>query len=208
MAWFNEWAYWYLGLGKYTGHRRQKSWRPPAPKRIPARAWSLLLSKFSALLAERRLRNRIVAYLLWGCQPKVEPKIHYQQKRAMEWLKQAWRLKSLPRWADCSEFYTDACAWAGAPDPNGLGYSGLGNTNTLWANLPKITKDELEPGDAIIFGTYPRTSHVVGVVEVGSDPLVVSHGMERGPIKLPLSEEAGYHKNESISYRRAFKAAV
>ena len=43
--------------------------------------------------------------------------------------------RRLPLTTDCSGFVTLCYAWAGAPDPRGLGYSGQGWTGTLLANL-------------------------------------------------------------------------
>lgn len=203
MSWFNEWALWYLGLGKYKGHRRQRNLRPPAPKRIPLRAWVLLRTRISPLKAEVRLRARTVSYWLWGIAH--EPQIHYRQFRKMEWLKTPWRLKSLPRYADCSEFVTDGIVWAGGKDPNRQGNSGIGNTNTMYAVLPHIPLKEVKAGDIGIFGTYPNTTHAIGFLEDGTEknPWVMSHGQERGPIKIRLSEEKDYHKGEKLTCLRS-----
>lgn len=200
MSWFPEWARWYLGLREYKTHKRDPHWRPSAPKRIPASAWARLLKVIAQGSAETRLRAKIVDYLLWGI--KNEPKIHYRQARPMEDVKHPLRLKVLPRWADCSEFVTDAYAWAGAPDPNGLGYSGLGYTGTLLTHGRKIKVSQLLPGDLVVFGKAPGV-HVCGVLVSGSDPLLASHGQEAGPIKIRLSAERKYHSGELVTCLRA-----
>lgn len=96
----------------------------------------------------------------------------------------------LPFTTDCSGFVTIMAKWSGAPDPNGLGYNGQGYTGTLLQHLPHITKQESLPGDLVVFGPPPG-DHVVALVEPGTvaDPLVVSHGQESDPCRVPLSVE-------------------
>ena len=47
---------------------------------------------------------------------------------------------------------------------------------------------------AVVFGVGKlSTEHVCMVRRPGADPLLWSHGQERGPILLPLSVEKRYH---------------
>jgi hypothetical protein len=71
--------------------------------------------------------------------------------------------RTLPLTTDCSGFVTLCYFLAGALDPNGLDYSGEGWTGTLLGHL-----DEIEQGD---------------------DPLLCSHGQERGPLAVRFSDE-------------------
>lgn len=133
------------------------------------------------------LRDAIVDNALWGVAN--EPQIHYRQSRPIDGLGQP---RKLPLYTDCSGFVTDCYKWAGAPDPNGLGYNGTGFTGTLLDHLEQIHADELQPGDLIVFGPG-NGEHVVIAVEAGPNPMCVSHGQERGPISIRLAIEAAAH---------------
>lgn len=54
--------------------------------------------------------------------------------------------------SDCSQWFASVYHAAGLPDPNGANYS-AGYTGTLIANGREIRRDQLRPGDAIIYGT-------------------------------------------------------
>jgi hypothetical protein len=133
---------------------------------------------------EDDLRAAIEANARWAAAN--EPTIHYTQDHR--------RFDALhtPRpdemWADCSSIVTMYCAWAGAPDPNGLGYSGSGFTGTLLEHCEEIPPLQVQVGDFDVYG-YGPGDHVDVVVETGTDPLVVSHGQERGPILIRRSVE-------------------
>jgi cell wall-associated NlpC family hydrolase len=64
----------------------------------------------------------------------------------------------LPIVVDCSAFATLAYKAAQAPDPNGLGYNGGGDTATLWANGMLTTSPQ--PGDLVFYGSPPKPHHV------------------------------------------------
>jgi hypothetical protein len=132
------------------------------------------------------VREKIVENALWGV--RHESQIHYEQSRPIDGIGHKHKL---PLRTDCSGFVTDCYNWAKAPDPNGLGYNGLGYTGTLLNHLQHIRRSEAEPGDLVVFG--PGTGHhVVVIVGDGADPEIVSHGQERGPMKMRLSEEAAF----------------
>jgi hypothetical protein len=136
------------------------------------------------------LRENIVSHALWGVAN--EPQIHYSQgPRRFAALATP---RALPLYTDCSAFVTLCYAWAGAPDPNGLDYSGQGFTGTQLDHLEHIALADALPGDPVVFGPGSG-EHVVMLIEPGSnhDPMCVSHGQEAGPIKVRLSVEIRAH---------------
>lgn len=125
-------------------------------------------------------RPLVVYWAKWGVQN--EPLIHYAEVRPMP-------LKTtLPLTTDCSGFAT-LCYWrAGAPDPNGLNYNGSGYTGTFLTRGKQVTKAQARPGDVVVYG--PGTGvHMAVIVEGGTDPLTVSHGQERGPELVRVSQD-------------------
>jgi len=132
------------------------------------------------------VRQQIVANAHWGIAN--EPQIHYQQLRPMDGLHHAHQL---PLQTDCSGFSTLCYAWAGAPDPNGLGYSGQGYTGTMLQHMTRVPLTHVQPGDLVIWGPAPG-HHVALVVEAGPDPLLCSHGQEKGPLAVRFSVETQY----------------
>jgi cell wall-associated NlpC family hydrolase len=132
------------------------------------------------------LRQAIVANAQWGIAN--EPQIHYAEIRPIPALHQP---RQLPLTTDCSGFATLCYAWAGAPDPNGLGYSGQGWTGTLLTHLKPVAQAAVQPGDLVVWGAPPG-HHVAVVLEPGADPLLCSHGQERGPCAIRFSVESQY----------------
>jgi hypothetical protein len=130
-------------------------------------------------------RQRIVAAARWGIAN--EPRIHYGEARPFP------LSRRLPLTTDCSGFVTLCYFLARAPDPNGLGYDGDGWTGTLLRHLPAAAR--LRPGDIVVWGAYPG-HHCAVVLEVGDDPLLASHGQERGPLSIRFSEESRYQPSE------------
>lgn len=136
-----------------------------------------------------------------------EPKVHYAQVRPMrtQSIKSVAGLKKKLASQggvsmDCSESSTLIARLAGAPDPNGLGYNGSGYTGAMLDHCRRVKKADLLIGDLVVFG--PGTGHHVCVVYgAGDDPWLFSHGQERGPIKIRLSEEAKYQPRP-VSYLR------
>lgn len=136
-------------------------------------------------------RPLVVAEARWGAAN--EPAIHYTESEGRDdWLLR--KPRSLPMSTDCSGFVTACYKWAGAPDPNGLGYFRLGYTGTLLSHAEKHGKvltdvSKARPGDPIVigWGKSGEGDHVVVVVVAGADPLIVSHGTEGGPRQQRLS---------------------
>ncbi len=128
-----------------------------------------------------------------------EPAVHYAQVRPMRTRSIMSDLDLAAALAapggvrmDCSESVTLICKLAGLRDPNGAHYDGSGFTGTLLANLPHYSKPEnAMTGALVVFG--PGTGHHVCMVRrPGHDPELFSHGMERGPLLVPLSVERKY----------------
>lgn len=126
------------------------------------------------------VRSIIVARAHWGVFH--EDEIHYKEIRPMP------LTPKLPITTDCSGFAT-LCYWlAGAHDPNGLNYDGKGFTGTLMDHGQHIAQHQLLPGDLIVYGPHPGV-HVTICITPGTDPLVVSHGTEKGPLLIRDSLE-------------------
>jgi cell wall-associated NlpC family hydrolase len=129
------------------------------------------------------VRQRIAAAARWGIAH--EPQIHYGQVRPVP------LGRALPLTTDCSGFATLCYFLAGAPDPNGLGYDGRCWTGTLLRHMEKVDRLAVAVGDLVVWGAYPG-HHVAVVLEAGADPLLASHGRERGPVEIAYSTESRY----------------
>lgn len=139
-------------------------------------------------LPEHDHRKHIVQVCDWTIQHAAS--ISYAQVRPMQLTDCV-----LPLVMDCSKHTTWVSYWAGWRDPNGLHFSGEGNTETIYNHLPRITLAQARPGDLVVWGgAYIQPlSHVVTILEPGTDPMVCSHGSEIGPLRLRLSAEQPYH---------------
>lgn len=133
------------------------------------------------------IRHKIVTIAQWGV--RNEPDIHYEQRRPIDGIDDPYKL---PLHTDCSGFVTLCYQWANAPDPNGKGFIGLGYTGTLLQHMKHIMKSMIMIGDLVVYGNFP--GHHVAVIVAGpaSDPLLVSHGEEKGPEYIRNSEEQKY----------------
>ena len=147
--------------------------------------------------AADRVRKKIVAYALWGAQN--ESQIHYAQVRPMDHLK---AVEALPWYTDCSEFVTTIYHWAGAPDPNGLGYNGYGFTGTMLDHGVSVPLAQVRRGDVVIWGSAPGHHTAVFVEDGGPDPMIVSHGSERGPLHIRLSAENAAQGGRGMTFKR------
>jgi hypothetical protein len=129
------------------------------------------------------VREKIVTAARWGIEHELE--IHYGEIRPIP------LGRRLPLTTDCSGFVTLCYFLAGAPDPNGNRYSGYGWTGTLLHHLKAIGPVDVRPGDIVVWGRYPGR-HCAIVLEADEDPLLCSHGAERGPIAIRFSAECRY----------------
>jgi hypothetical protein len=141
----------------------------------------------------QEIRDAIVSHSLWGVSNKGS--IDYAQVRPMDHLNQVRRL---PWVTDCSEFVTTIYKWAGAPDPNGFKFNGLGYTGTMLDNGITIPYWEAEPGDVLIWGWNPghHTAIYIG------DKDCVSMGSSRGPLRITVELETYYQKNRHMTTKR------
>lgn len=136
-------------------------------------------------------RQRIVKWARWGVDNTA--RIHYTENPDRAgWLHEKPHNR-LPLSTDCSGFATLCYRLSGCKDPNGLGYVSLGYTGTLLDHANRAGKvftdvAKAKRGDLIVYG--PGTGeHVAIVVEAGNDPLTVSHGDERGPEYVKVSQD-------------------
>ncbi|MBV8480020.1 MAG: hypothetical protein JOY72_06920 [Actinobacteria bacterium] len=129
------------------------------------------------------IRNGIVAAARWGI--RNEPRIHYGEVRPIP------LDGRLPLTTDCSGFTTLCYRLGGAPDPNGFGYDGRGWTGSLLEHMASIPPIVVRAGDVVVWGEYPGR-HCAVVLEPGDDPLLASHGQERGPVEIRFSTESRY----------------
>ena len=128
-----------------------------------------------------------------------EPLVHYAQVRPyptrLTWAGLLARFKGgTGITLDCSSTFILLCKWAGLADPAGRDFNGSGNTVSLWYHLRHYHEPaRAKVGAGVMFG--PGTGeHVCMVLEPHPrNPLLFSHGLERGPIAIRLEEEADWH---------------
>jgi hypothetical protein len=151
-------------------------------------------------VASAAKRRELAALMDYLCAH--EPQVHYGQIRPMP----TRTIRTLTELhtkvsgrggvtMDCSESVTLLCRLAGLGDPNGLHYDGSGNTETMLAHLPHYYSSRSAGiGALVVFGVGDLArEHVCMVRHPGSDPVLFSHGQERGPFPIPLSVEKRYH---------------
>jgi peptidoglycan hydrolase-like protein with peptidoglycan-binding domain len=109
----------------------------------------------------------------------------YEEIRPMR-LSRVW-----PWVGDCSTFVTWLFWMLNLPDPNQLGYNGIGNTQSLYAKGTKISSGQVQPGDVVVYNATSglTTQHTALVVEGGPDPLTVSMGQQGDPSFVHVSQD-------------------
>jgi hypothetical protein len=117
------------------------------------------------------MRQRVLSEALWGYNNRYS--IHYAQIRPYRDVGH-----QLPQTMDCSAFATLCYKHAGAPDPNGMLYSGFGYTGTLSAHGLLVATSQARVGDLVFYGNGWPYEHVAIYAGYGR---VVSHGSEGGP---------------------------
>jgi cell wall-associated NlpC family hydrolase len=93
---------------------------------------------------------------------------------------------------DCSGFFTLAYKKGGAPDPNGLGYSGEGFTGTLLARGRSTNTPQ--PGDGAFWSNPDHVGLYIG------DGMVVEFGAPPGPTEQAVVAESAFH-TQFLGYR-------
>lgn len=148
-----------------------------------------------ATAAQRTHLHNLMSYLLAH-----EPQIHYLQRRPMQLtLSTETRMRARLDGggaisADCSEAVTALCKWAGLLDPSGYHFNGSGNSHTMWLHLAHYFEPaRARVGAIVAFGPEGR-DHVAMVYQRGTDPLLWSHGAERGPRVIRYSIERAVHR--------------
>jgi cell wall-associated NlpC family hydrolase len=126
------------------------------------------------------VRERIVSVARWGV--RNEARIHYAEVRPIP------LRRALPLTTDCSGFVTLCYFLGGGEDPNGLDYIGEGYTGTLLRHMRHVPRSDVRRADLVVWGRYPG-HHVAVVLEPGDDPLLCSHGHERGPLEIRFSQQ-------------------
>lgn len=121
----------------------------------------------------KKMRDRIVAAAFRGL--KEHHRLVYRQARPIP--RSLWT--GNPLYTDCSGFTTLCYKAAGAPDPNGYGYNGSGNTGSQMANGTKVAHPK--PGDMVFY----RSPEHVGIF-IG-DGEVIEFGGEPGPLRINVN---------------------
>lgn len=129
-----------------------------------------------------------------------EPQVHYGQVRPMRTVhlreQQLAAIFAAGQGVtlDCSETATLVCRLAGLADPNGRGYDGTGYTGTMLDYLPHYSEPEAAGVGALVVYGPGTGDHVSQVIEPGADPLLFSHGVERGPVAVRFSVQRKAHR--------------
>lgn len=138
-------------------------------------------------LIPKDVANDIGWAAVWCVHAKTHPSyaFHYQQIRPF-----SVDFK-FPKFIDCSGFVSMVYRWAGAPDPYHLGYSGIGNTQTLLSKGKRISLKDVQPGDVVVYAADKPLSyqHAAVIVQRGADPLTVSMGQEGDPSFVRISQD-------------------
>lgn len=92
---------------------------------------------------------------------------------------------------DCSKGCQYLAYWADAPDPMHNGFSSIGNSTTLWLNLPHIDRDDIDVGDIVVFGP---DHHACMIFSLDPDPEVWNFGTQGQPVITTLSREVAGHR--------------
>ncbi|HYV02564.1 MAG TPA: hypothetical protein VEM93_09580 [Actinomycetota bacterium] len=132
------------------------------------------------------VRDAMVSWCRWGIEH--EPDIHYAKDRPIP----SPPAGTVPLTTDCSGSTIIFAHWAGVPPHPGMDYNGGGSSETMSDQLRQLSRQDIRPGDLVI---WPR-HHVAVVMELGEDPLLETHGLERGPMSIRLSAEADFHRSE------------
>lgn len=129
-----------------------------------------------------------------------EPAVHYAQVRPMR-TAPLFEQDIHDRFShghgiamDCSEGVTLLCRLAGLHDPNGLHYSGYGNSSSLFGHLPRYSDPKRAGVGALVVFGPAGADHAAMVMGPGTDPWLWSHGAEGGPRRVRYSVEKAVHR--------------
>ena len=108
--------------------------------------------------------------------------------------------QSLPEQLDCSGFVT-VCHFVGkATDPNGLGYNGQGYTGTLMSTGFRCSQSELEPGDAVFYGST-SAADASGAFPAGSPTHVALYDGDGGVYSQGGPTRRDRMRRHAVNYR-------
>lgn len=133
---------------------------------------------------------------------------HYQFSRPLDFPTREQAVSGVVR-ADCSFGCKILCRLAGAPDPCGTGFDGWGNSVSMFKHLPHIPFSQLKVGDCAVFGRVNGEQHAVMIYQVAKTidaTLCWSHGMEAGPVIVPLAVEKAAHPGSTLTFLEAVPA--
>ena len=125
------------------------------------------------------VRAEMVRWCRWGIEH--EPEIHYTKARPFP----VPPAGTLPLSTDCSGSTITFANWAGVPPHPGIEYEGWGSSGRMSEQLRQLSRQDIQPGDLVIWPYF----HVSVVMELGEDPLLMTHGEEGGPRSIWLSVE-------------------
>ncbi len=190
-------AKWMLGYPEALMNRdygpKLKAYLEGTP--LPAAYAKARAARLKDSKSESGIRKQIVKWAKWGVDNTGQ--IGYSQTGPR--LEALGNPGKLPLTTDCSAFATLCYNWAGAPNPNEAGpYDATHTTytGTLLDHCRHVPANAAKPGDLVVWsgGKFPKGSHVCVLLETGKDPLLASHGQEKGPVQIRFSAEDGYQQ--------------
>lgn len=145
-----------------------------------------LVAKAAEVLARapETVRERIVAAAKLGYDHRDEIAYSQELDKRMEGVRKGLRPPAFPRVEDCSSFVTWCYFAADAPDPNGSGYDGFGNTDTQLEHGVEVDLASARLGDLVFYGSPNAPDRVGHVAVYVGNGQVVSHGSPPGPLLL------------------------
>lgn len=150
---------------------------------------------------ERQIRARMVEAMRETVMN--EPRWHYEESRPLE-LPDVNTAYHGTVYSDCSFGCVILAHLAGAPDPSGTGFRAPAGSSAMFAFLPHLRRAQIQPGDYVVFGP-DGGQHAACVYELATDPVVWSHGQEKGPVLVRLSVEIAAHSGP-VTFLRAVPA--
>lgn len=167
-----------LGAGPYNERVHALLRATPAAGRHGQWAFdataALLVARYTSRTPEQARRELIVAAWLHGYH--MRDAMWYRQFRPMTDMAPP---PNVPNVLDCSTFTTWGYRSAHAPDPNGMGYTGWGNSWAQTRHGARVAESGTKPGDIVHYS--PNDSHVAGAAPAGR---VLSMGSSPGPLLL------------------------
>ena len=147
------------------------------------------------------LRAALVSNLKWSVKNKA--RFGYVEARPM--VLAPYRAIPAGFACDCSTFVTLMCEWSKAPDPNGYGFNGYGNSDSIDVQLNTIALNQTWRGDLVVYGAEGATQHVAMLLQGGikfTDPQVVSHGDRHGPTQMSVSALNAAFRGTRVAYKQ------